>query len=79
MANVRHHAIFCGDRSKRFGDMADYRFLKWLPYAILDFQKLEFLTAKVQKFGCTRRSNINSIQFLIFCELSLKMPIHAQK
>jgi len=79
MANVRHHAIFCGNRSNRSGDMADYQFSIWLPYAILDLQKLEFLTAKVQKFGCNRRSNFDSIQFLIFCALSLKMPIHAPK
>jgi len=50
MANVRHHAIFCEDRSKRSGDMVDYRFSIWLPSAILNFQKLKFLTAKVQKF-----------------------------
>ena len=79
MANVRHHAIFCGDRSKRSADMANYRFSIWLLSAILDFQTLDFLTAKVQKFGCNRRSNFDSIQFLIFCALSLKMPIHAPK
>jgi len=45
----------------------------------LGYQKLEFLTAKVQKIGCNRRNNFDSIQFLIFCALSLKMPIYAPK
>ena len=31
------------------------------------------------KFGCNRRSNFDSIQVLIFCTLSLKMPIHDPK
>ena len=39
----------------------------------LGFSKVGILTAKVQKFGCNRRSNFDSIQFLIFCALSLKM------
>ena len=29
------------------------------------------------KLGCNRRSNFDSMQMLIFCKLSLKMPIHA--
>jgi len=31
------------------------------------------------KFGCNRRNNFDSMQILIFCTLSLKMPIHAPK
>jgi len=31
------------------------------------------------KFGCNRRSNCDSMHILIFCTLSLKMPIHAPK
>ena len=31
------------------------------------------------KFGCNRRSDFDSVQILIFCTLSLKMPIHAPK
>ena len=30
------------------------------------------------ELGCNRRSNFDSMQILIFCALSLKMPIHAQ-
>ena len=32
-----------------------------------------------EKFGCNRRSNFDSMQILIFCTLSLEMPIHAPK
>ena len=31
------------------------------------------------KFGCNRRSNFDSMQILMFCTLSLKMPIHDPK
>ena len=31
------------------------------------------------KFGCNRCRNFDSMQILIFCTLSLKMPIHAPK
>jgi len=31
------------------------------------------------KFGCNRCSNFDSMQILIFCALSLKMPIHDPK
>ena len=31
------------------------------------------------KFACNRRSNFNSMQILIFCALTLKMPIHSPK
>ena len=36
----RHRAKFREDRSKRSGDMADFRFSRWRPSAILDFQKV---------------------------------------
>jgi len=32
--------------SNRSKDMADFRFSRWRPSAILDFQKFEFLTAR---------------------------------
>jgi len=35
--NMRHHAKFRKDRSKRSGDMADFRLLKMAAAAILDF------------------------------------------
>ena len=43
-ANMRHRAKFREDRSNRSEDMADFRFSRWQPSAILGFQKLEFLT-----------------------------------
>jgi len=43
---VRHRAKFGEDWSNRSGDMAYFRFSRWRPSAILDFQKLEFLTAR---------------------------------
>ena len=36
----------CANRSRRCGDMAVFNFLRWRPSAILDFQKLEILTAR---------------------------------
>ena len=43
---MRHHAKFCADRSGRCGYMAVFDFSRWRPSAILDFQKLEILTAR---------------------------------
>ena len=40
-----HRAKFCADRLNRCGDMAVFRFSRWRPSAISDFQKLEILTA----------------------------------
>ena len=42
---MRNRAKFCANRSRRCGNMAVFRFLRWRPSAILDFQKLEILTA----------------------------------
>jgi len=33
---MRHYAKFCEDRSNRSRDMADFRFSRWRPSAILD-------------------------------------------
>ena len=38
----------------------------------LKYQKLEFLTATVQKFGCNRRSNFDSIQFFNILRVKLE-------
>ena len=35
--NVRHHTKFRKDRPNRSRDMADFRFSRWRPFAILDF------------------------------------------
>jgi len=45
-AKMRHHAKFCADGSNRCGDTAVFNFSRWRPSAILDFQKLEILTAR---------------------------------
>ena len=42
---MHHHAKFCANRSRRCGNMAVFRFSRWRPSAIMDFQKLEILTA----------------------------------
>ena len=42
---MHHRAKFWANRSRRRRDMAVFDFSRWLPSAILDFQKLEMLTA----------------------------------
>jgi len=44
-AQCAHRAKFREDRSNRSGDMADFRFSRLRPSAILDFQKLLILTS----------------------------------
>jgi len=64
-----------------------FDFSRWRPFAILDlFYACSDLPRGIfgglcdcAKFGCNRRSNFDSMQILIFCALSLKMPIHAPK
>ena len=81
---ICHFAKFREDRSNRFGDMADFLVSRWRPSAILDLfyacwdhpRRFGGL-CDCAKFGCNRCSNFDSIQILIFCTLSLKMPIHA--
>jgi len=41
---MHHRAKFCEHWSHRSGDIADFRFSRWRPSAILDFQKLEIST-----------------------------------
>ena len=45
-AKTRHHAKFCANLSRHCGDMAVFDFSRWRPSAILDFKKLEILTAR---------------------------------
>ena len=67
--------------------MADFRFFKMAAVRHLGcFTRVgttheEYLVffVTVQKFGCNRYSNFDSMQILIFCTLSLKMPIHVPK
>jgi len=83
---MRHLAKFREDRSNHSGDMADFRFFK-RPSAILDLfyacwnhpRRVFGGLYDCAKFGCNWRSNFDSMQILIFCMLSLKMPIHALK
>ena len=42
---MRHFAKFWADRSNRYWDIAVFNFSRWRSSAILDFQKLEILTA----------------------------------
>jgi len=64
-----------------------FDFSRWRPSAILDFfyacwdhpRRVFGGLCDCAKFGCNRRSNFDSMQILIFCVLSLKMPIHAPK
>ena len=64
-----------------------FNFSRWRPTVILDFfyacwdhpQRVFGGLCDCAKFGCNRRSNFDSVQILIFCTISLKMPIHAPK
>ena len=60
---MRHRAKFREDRSKRSGDMADFRFFKMAAVRHLEvFGDLH----DCAKFGCNRRSNFDSMQISIF-------------
>ena len=84
---MRHPAKFREDRSNRSKDIADFRFSRWRPSAVLDLfyacwdhpQSVLCGLCYCAKFGCNRRSNFDNMQILIFCALSSKMPIHAPK
>jgi len=64
-----------------------FDFSIWRPYAILDLfyacldhpRRVFGGLCYCAKFGCNRCSNFDSMQFLIFCTLSMKMPIQAPK
>jgi len=64
-----------------------FHFSKWRPFAILDLfyacwdhpRRVYGGLYDCAKFGCNRRSNFDSMQILIFCTLSLIMPIHDPK
>ena len=64
----------------RFFKMAAVRHLGYVVYACWDHPRKVFGGfCDCEKIGCNRRSNFDSMQILIFCTLSLKMPIHAPK
>ena len=50
---MHHCAKVSKDRSNRSGDIADFRFSRWWPSAVLDFQKLKILTS-----GPVRKPNM---------------------
>ena len=62
-------------------------FSRWRPSAILNWfyacwdhpRRVLGGLCDCAKFGCNRCRNFDSMQILIFCTLSLKMPIHAPK
>jgi len=64
-----------------------FDFSRWRPSSILDWfyacwdhpRRVLGGLCYCAKFGCNRRSNFDTIQILIFCALSLKMPIHDPK
>ena len=64
-----------------------FHFSRWRPSAILDLfyacwdhpRRVLGGLCDCAKFGCNRRSNFDTMQILIFCTSSLKMPIHAAK
>jgi len=76
-----------GLRINRYCSLVDFLFFKMRPSAILDLfyacldhpRRVFGGLCDCAKFGCNRRSNFDSKQILIFCTLSLKMPIHAPK
>ena len=79
---MRHHAIFCADRSNSCGDIAIFRFSRWRPSAILDllYACLEVYFGGLchcAKFGLNRFSSFDNMPVSMFCEFCLKMPIHA--
>ena len=84
---MRHRAKFREDQSNRSRDMANFRFSRWRPSAILDLfyacwdhpRRVLGGLCDFAKFGCNRRCNFDSMQILLFCELSLKVSIHAAK
>ena len=63
-AKMRHYAKFCADGSNRCRDMAVCNFSRWRPSAILDFKKLEILTAhtllRVKMRHCTEFCAVRS-------------------
>ena len=68
--NMRHYAKICEDRSNRSRDMADFRFLRLRPSAILDLfyafwdhpRRVFGGPCDCAKFGCNRRSNFDSMR-----------------
>ena len=85
--NLRHCAKFGGDDQtvQEIYPIFDFqdggRPPSWICFTRVATTHEEYLVVFVYcaKFGCNRRSNINSMQILLFCTLSLKMPIHAPK
>ena len=70
-----------------FQRYSDFPFSRWRPSAILDLfyacwdhpRRVFGGLYDCAKFGCNRRSKFDSMQILIFCTLSSKMPIYAPK
>ena len=72
--HMRHCAKFREDRSNRSRDMADFRFPRWRPSAILDLfyacwdhpRRAFGGLCDFAKFGCNRCSNFDSMQIYYF-------------
>ena len=79
---LRLLAKFCRFCSNRGWDMAIFHFSWWRPSAILDWFYACWDHGGLcdyAKFGGNRCNNFDSMQILIFCTLSLKIPLHAPK
>ena len=60
MANVHRHAKLRQNRPKGFGDITIFRFSKWRPSAILDFQNFNFFVAsQVGRTNVHRRTQFH--------------------
>jgi len=79
------HAKLCADRSNVCGDMADFLFFKMAAVRHLGFVLRVFGPLRrafvglchCAKCGWNRCSRFDNMPVLMFCELCLKMPIHA--
>jgi len=86
---MRHRAKFRESRSNRSRLLLwpIFDLSRWRPSAILDLfyacwdhpRRVLGGLCDCAKFSCNRCSNFDSMQILIFCTISLKMPIHASK
>ena len=82
---MRHPAKFREDQSNRSGDIADFRFSRWRPSAILDFPKFKILTyvpvrkpsmrhhTKFRKDRSNRSGDIADLRF--FGEMAKKVQL----
>jgi len=83
---VRYHAEFCADPSNPSGDMVIFQFFQdgdlppsWICVRLFGPHTTSNWSFYCANFGWNRCSGFDNMQVLIFCALSLKIPIHAPK